>query len=165
MKRSQRQRIFRSRRAAAAVEFAIVAPFLTIFIMGTCELGQAIAGATKVASAIREGGRLASMDFSGKLSAGQTANQKVHQDILSFLAASGVKTDNVFVTIEHAEGEASGTTFDLAAEDNYLQLFRISVSVPYNNVSSDPINLMAGRRIEHSTVFRRGRTPINYNTN
>ncbi|MCR9295108.1 MAG: pilus assembly protein [bacterium] len=155
----------RARQGAAAVEFAVIAPVLLILILGTCELGQAVAGATKIASAIREGGRLASMDFSGKLEVGQTANQKVEQDILNFLRATDVRTDNVILTIEHAEGDSAGTTFDLADKANYMQLFRISISVPYDNVSSDPINLMAGQRIEASTVFRRGRTPVNYGAN
>ncbi len=150
----------KNRKAAAATEFAVVAPVLVVLILGTCELGQATAGATKIASAIREGGRLASMDFSGKLEPGQTANQKVEQDILNFLAATGVKTQGVVLSIEHAEG--SGGTFDLSTKDNYLELFRITVSVPYKNVSSDPINLMSGRMITASTVFRRGRTPVNY---
>ncbi len=154
-----------NRSGVAATEFAVVAPVLVLMFLGTCEIGQAIAGATKISSAIREGGRLASMDFSGKLSSGQTANEKVEQDILAFLAATGVKTEGVSVSIEHAKGEAAGTDFDLATEANYLQLFRISISVPYQNVSSDPVNLMFGKTIEASTVFRRGRTPVDYDIN
>ncbi|MCR9295105.1 MAG: pilus assembly protein [bacterium] len=156
------RRAKRSRTAAAATEFAVVAPVLALMYLGTCEIGQATAGATKVASAIREGGRLASMDFSGKLLDGQTANAKIERDILVFLEATGVKTEGVTVSIEHAKGEQAGTEFDLASEANYLQLFRITVTVPYRNVSADPVNLMAGQRIVASTVFRRGRTPVNY---
>ncbi len=148
------------RRGVAVSEFAIVAPVVTVFILGLCEMGQALSGATRIASAIREGGRLASMDFSGKLEPGQTANQKVTQDILSFLAASGVGTDNVQVTIVHEDGPSSGTPFDLAATANYLELFRIEVTVPYANISANPINIMDGLTMSSATVFRRGRTPI-----
>lgn len=150
----------KSRLGAAAVEFALVAPVCTVLVLGVCEMGQAVSAATRISSAVREGGRLASMDFSGKLSTGQTANQKVEQDIINFLAASGISTDNVTLAIEHADGSGP---FDLAAEDNYLSLFRITISVPYTNASANPLKLMGDRRIEHSTVFRRGRTPVNYN--
>jgi Flp pilus assembly protein TadG len=149
-----------SRRGAVAAEFAIIAPVVTALVLGLCEMGQAVAGATRITSAIREGGRLASMDFSGKLEQDQTANQKIEQDVRSFLAATGVKTDNVQVFIEHADGEDEGQAFDLASPDNYLQFFRIRVVVPYANVSTNPLKLMTGRSINSSTVFRRGRTPI-----
>lgn len=148
------------RRGAVAAEFAIIAPVVVFFILGICELGQALSGATRVASAIREGGRLASMEFEGKLEPNQTPNQKVTQDILNFLAATGVSPSNVQVSIVHAEGDAAGTTFDLAAPENYLKLFRIDVVVPYDNVSANPIKLMDGYNLTASTVFRRGRTPV-----
>ena len=100
------------------------------------------------------------MDFSGKLEVGQTANQKITHDILNFLGATGISTENVAVQIEHADGTNPGAVFDLAAEENYLQLFAIRVSVPYENVSKSPIQLMGGLSLSASTVFRRGRTPV-----
>lgn len=149
-----------NRRGAVVVEFAIIAPVITVVIIGLCEMGQAMCGATKIASAIREGGRLASMDFSGKLEAGQTANEKVEQDVLNFLAATGVRIENAQVEILHAEGDSVGQEFDLASAENYLQLFTIQVTVPYENVSVTPVSRMYGRSITSSITFRRGRTPI-----
>ena len=154
-----KHRTKQSRLGAAAVEFAIVAPVCLVLIMGTCEMGQAVSGATRIASAVREGGRLASMDFSGKLAVGQTANQKVEQDILNFLNATGVSTNNVTVSIDNVDGSG---TFDLAAEANYLELFQITITVPYENVSTTPVSIMQGQSITSTTVFRRGRTPVNY---
>lgn len=152
----------KKREGAVAVEFALIAPVMLLLTLGLCEIGQALAGATKVASAVREGGRLASMDFSGKLKTGQTANEKISQDILNFLAVTGVRTQNAVIEITHAEGALEGTEFDLAAEENYLSLFRIEVSVPYANVSASPVNLLGNRFLTAQIVFRRGRTPINY---
>lgn len=123
-------------------------------------MGQAVCGATKIASAVREGGRLASMDFSGKLEAGQTANEKIQQDVLNFMSATGVKTTNAKVYIEHVDECGEGTTFDLASPDNYLQMFRIRAVVPYENVSLTPISIMQGRKLSASITFRRGRNTI-----
>ncbi len=150
------------RKAAAATEFALIAPIVTLLVIGLCEMGQAISGANRIASAIREGGRLASMDFTGKLDVGQTANDKVTTDILNFLAATDIDTSGVDVEIEYADGPESGAAFDLAAEDNYLRLFRVRVTVPYENVSTNPLKLMNGQTIRAETVFRRGRTPVDY---
>ncbi len=155
-----RKKCRQHRRGAVAAEFALVAPVLLVFVLGLTEMGQALSGATRVSSAIREGGRLASMDFSGKLEVDQTANEKVTQDILSFLGATGISTEDVIVEIVHAEGSEQGSVFDLAAEENYLELFEIRVSVPYENVSRSPIHLMGGLSISANTVFRRGRTPV-----
>ncbi len=149
-----------NRRGAVAAEFALIAPVVLVFVLGLCEMGQALAGATRISSAIREGGRLASMDFTGKLEPGQSPNQKITHDILSVLSATGISTDNVVLSIVHAEGEQEGTTFDLSDPANYLKLFRIQTSVPYENVSLTPIQLMGGLSISASTVFRRGKTPI-----
>ena len=157
--RLQRNRRARSRGAVVA-EFAIIAPVVTIFVVGLCEMGQAVCGASKISSAIREGGRIASMDFTGKLEAGQTANEKVEHDVLNFLSANGVDIDGATVSIIHAEGASEGQEFDLASPDNYLQLFTIRVVVPYENVSTAPLSLMPGRNIVSSITFRRGRTPI-----
>jgi Flp pilus assembly protein TadG len=148
------------RKAAVAVEFAVIAPVLVLLVGAMCELGQATCGATKISSAIREGGRLASMDFKGKLEANQTPNQKVRHDILKFLSITGVRTANVTVTIEHAEGALTGQTFDLASTDNYLKLFRIRVVAPYSSVSTAPLSFMRNRNITVSNVFRRGRNAI-----
>lgn len=150
----------KQRRGAVTAEFALIAPVVLVFVLGLSEMGQALSGATRVSSAIREGGRLASMDFSGKLEVGQTANQKITQDILSFLGATGISTENVSVEIVHAEGPQAGSYFDLTAEENYLKLFRIGVTVPYENVSATPIQLMGGLSLSANTVFRRGRTPV-----
>ena len=124
---TKRQPPINCRRGAAATEFALVAPVCLVLILGLAEMGQATSAATRISCAVREGGRLASMDFSGKLATNQTANEKVEQDILNFLSATGISIENVSVTINHIDGSG---TFDLADEDNYLELFEISISVP-----------------------------------
>jgi len=147
----------RNRHAAAAVEFAVLLPLFLMLVMGTWEMGAALAAGTKLNAAVREGGRLASMDYEDSLAAGQTANQKVEQDIKAFLAASSIPGNKVSVSITYADGPNAGASFDLQNPDNYLKLFRITASVKYEEISSFPVDYMAGETVEASLVFRMGR--------
>ena len=148
------------RRGAAAVEFAVLLPLFLMLVMGTWEMGAALTAGTKMAAAVREGGRLASMDYEESLAAGQTANQKVEQDIKNFLTASGIPGSEVTVTITYADGPSAGSTFDLQDPDNYLQLFKITASVEYEEISSFPLDYMAEETISGSLVFRLGRVTM-----
>ncbi|MEW4528638.1 MAG: TadE/TadG family type IV pilus assembly protein [Maioricimonas sp. JB045] len=159
--RTERRRIREQpRRGAATVEFALVAPLFLTLVLGTVEMGTAINASQTMNAAIREGGRLATMDFSTKLAPNQTANDKVIQDIRNFLTASGIDGDKVTVTITHAEGSNAGSTFDLQDPDNYLALFKISASIPYSDVSTFPMNYMSGQSLNASLVFRMARTRL-----
>ena len=148
------------RHGAAVVEFAVLLPLFLMLVMGAWEMGAALTAGTKMAAAVREGGRLASMDYEDSLAAGQTANQKVEQDIKSFLTASGIPGSEVTVTVTHADGANAGTTFDLEDAGNYLQLFKITASVEYEEISSFPLDYMAGETLSASLVFRMGRVSM-----
>lgn len=148
------------RRGAAAVEFAVLVPLFLMLVMGTWEMGSALTAGTKLAAAVREGGRLASMDYEESLGSGQTANQKVEQDIKNFLTASSIPGEHVTVTITHADGPSAGSTFDLQDPDNYLGLFRITASVNYEDISAFPVDYMAGETVQASLVFRMGRVTL-----
>src|SRR5690349_3462569 len=106
------------RRGTATVEFAVIAPVFLILVLGTWEMGTAVRASNNLTAAVREGGRLASMDFTGSLAPNQTANQKVEQDIRAFLNASGLPGSQATITITYAEGSNAGTTFDLGNKDN-----------------------------------------------
>lgn len=148
------------RRGAAAVEFAVLVPLFLMLVMGTWEMGTALTAGTKMAAAVREGGRLASMDYSDTLNAGETINAKVVKDIKNFLTASGIPGDDVTVTITHADGENSGEDFDLADNGNYLKLFTLTALVNYEDISTFPLDYMAGQQIEAKLVFRLGRVSM-----
>lgn len=148
------------RRGAAAVEFAVLVPLFLMLVMGTWEMGTALTAGTKMAAAIREGGRLASMDFQDTLGDDETINDKVIKDIKNFLTASGIPGDDVTVTITHADGENAGTDFDLADGGNYLKLFTIRALVNYEDISTFPLDYMAGQQVEAKLVFRKGRVAL-----
>ena len=149
-----------ARQGAAAAEFAIMMPVFLMLVLGTWEMGTALTAGTKMAAAVREGGRLASMDFEQSLAPGQTANAKVEEDIKNFLTASGISGDAVTVTITHASGGSAGSTFDLQDPDNYLELFEITVSAEYESIGSFPLEYMAGETLQESMVFRMGRVAL-----
>jgi Flp pilus assembly protein TadG len=149
------------RRGAAAVEFAVLVPLFLMLVMGTWEMGTALTAGTKMAAAVREGGRLASMDYTDTLNTGETINEKVIKDIKNFLTASGISGDDVTVTITHADGENAGEDFDLGDNGNYLKLFTLTALVNYEDISTFPLDYMAGQQIEAKLVFRLGRVSMN----
>lgn len=145
------------RAGIAAVEFALIAPVFMILVLGIAEIGRAVQTATVLSSAIREGGRLASMDWDDIVEDDDTANDKVIRDIRNFLKAAGIPGDDVDLKIVHADGANAGQTFDLADTENYLKLCKIEATVPFHKVSTFSYKFMSGRTIESEYVFRVGR--------
>lgn len=142
-----------NRRGAASVEFAMVAPLFLMLVMGMVEYSIAINAYNTLYAAVREGGRLASMEFSAYVTPNQSANDKVIRDIRTFLNASGLPGNAVTIEITDAE---TGAAFDLAASENYMRLFRISASIPYDQISSTPVSYFRNSVIRTQMVYRRG---------
>lgn len=149
-----------SRRGAAMVEFALLAPIFLALILGVVEMGNALDSSNVMTAAVREGGRLATMDWKESLPDGMTINQKVIADIQNFLAAAGVPADDVSVSITSAEPGQSGQPFDLGSPSNNLKLFKIEATIPFDSVSSYPSTYMGGRNVTSSLVFRAGRVNL-----
>lgn len=149
---------FGHRRGAAVVEFAVMAPLFLLLVLGVVEMGYALNASNTLYGVCREGGRLASQDFSKTLAPGQTANEKVILDIKNMLTAAGIHGDNVTVTIEHAD--SPGSTFDLEDPDNYLEYFRINVAVDYEDVTSLPGKYLGGKEMTAGITFRLGRVMV-----
>lgn len=147
-------------RGVAAVEFAVMAPLFLMLILGILEFGSGLNAGVTMNAAIREGGRLASMDFTEVVSGDMTANQKVENDIRNFLTAAGIPGDQVTISITHADGLKEGQVFNLEDENNYLELFRITAEVPYEEISTFPLEYLGGEMIRASLVFRKGRVSL-----
>ncbi|MBX3443123.1 MAG: pilus assembly protein [Planctomyces sp.] len=148
------------RRGTATVEFAVIAPLFVTLALGTWEMGTAVTASNNLTASVREGGRLASMDFTGKLAQNQTPNQKVIQDIRAFLSATGIPGAQTTVSITHADGALAGQEFDVSSPDNYMQLFCIRVTVPYSAVSLFPNRFMSGQTLRAELTCRRGRVSM-----
>src|SRR5688500_18826077 len=97
------QSAIRARPGAVAVEFAIVARILVAFVFGLVELGRAFESQNLLEVAAREAARFASMDRDGLLDPGESANDKMIQDVKSFLASNNIPADQVTVEIKDFE--------------------------------------------------------------
>lgn len=148
------------RRGAALVEFALTAPIYLALVLGVVEMGSALEASNQLTSSLREGGRLATMDWEGVVPDGMTPNEKVEQDIRNFLEAVGVPSEEVSLDITHAEGANEGQPFDLADPNNKLELFRISATVPYDEIMTYPANFLGGQTLVSSVVYRAGRISL-----
>jgi hypothetical protein len=146
------------RRAAVAVEFAFVAPFLIGTAMGIIELTRAYETQNLLETAAREGARFASMDREGMLAEGQSTNSKLIQDVKNFLASSGLDPDDIEVTVR--DGEDPAAPFDLDDPDNDLKLFEVEISIPYSKISYTPVSGSHDYSMKASIIFRNGRATL-----
>jgi Flp pilus assembly protein TadG len=148
----------RIRKGAVAVEFAIVAPVLLAIMFGMIQYGKAFEMQNQLQVAAREGARFASMDHTGMLSAGQTSNQKLIQEVKNFLATYGLSQSDVTVTVkDHANPSAD---FNLDDPNNDLKLFDVKVSVNYSKVSLTPVTASHDYALTAKVVFRNGKATI-----
>jgi Flp pilus assembly protein TadG len=130
-------RLFRRyRRAAAAVEFAIVAPVFFLLVMGMIEYGRMVMVQQVITNASREGARRAVLD-----GATTAEVQTVVNDYL-------------------ASGSISGATITVAPNPPTNAEFgdpvTVSVSIPFNQVSWLPSPMyLGGKTLTATTVMRR----------
>jgi len=141
------------RRGVVAVEFAIVAPVLLAVVLGMMELTKMIEAQNVLEIAAREGARFACMDREGLLQPGQTANQKLADDVKNYLATTGIPRDEITVEILDHD---SGAVFDIDDPNNNLKLFDVNVLVEYSAVRYSTINLQANYTLKGSVTFRNG---------
>jgi hypothetical protein len=148
----------RNRRGAVAVEFAIVAPILLAVVFGLIELGRAFEMQNLLEVAAREGARFASMDRDGMLDPGESATDKLKEDVKNFLASNGIPKGSISVAVkdhEHPEDD-----FDIDDPDNDLKLFEVEVSVDWSAVSLTPVSASNDYPLTATVVFRNGRATI-----
>jgi Flp pilus assembly protein TadG len=136
-----RRRILR--RGAVAVEFAIMAPVLLMIAVWMCEGARLYEVKAELATAAREGARLAAMDRRDLTGEGQTTNDKIINDIRSFLNTSGLPGDATSVYITNADNP--NVTFDLDDPVNDLEFFELRVELPYSEVR--PLILWEGENL------------------
>jgi len=146
------------RRGVAAVEFAVLAPVFVVLIVGTISASKALHATSIMSQALREGGRLAAMDWSGTLPDGMTPNEKVLQDIRNFMNASGVDTSTMEITITYADGPQAGAPFELGNPANHLGLSEIRAHQPHSAANVWCSYLTEGRGMTARIVLRAGRS-------
>ena len=146
------------RRGAVAVEFAAIMPMLLAIILGMIEVNKIYESQNLLSTAAREGARFASMDRDDMDFGGQTGNQKLVDDVKTFLEANGIPRDEISVDIKDYENPS--LDFDIDDPDNDLRLFEVNVSVDYSAVSFTPVNPGNDYSLNASVTFRNGRATI-----
>jgi Flp pilus assembly protein TadG len=106
------------RRGTAAVEFAVVLPFLMLLILGIWEVGRMVEVQNLLTNAAREGARFAS--------AGHKTTTEIQQAAVQYLNQNGIAASTDMVTVTNL---TSGKPPEQADQLDHL---RISVTIPFN---------------------------------
>ena len=130
-------RLYRKqRRAAAVVEFAIVAPLFFLLVFGMIEYGRMVMVQQVITNASREGARRAVLD-------GATASE-VQTEVDDFLSQSSIS--GATVTIDPADPSSAG----------YGDPITVSVAIGFDDVSWLPSPMyLGGQNMTASTSMRR----------
>lgn len=143
---------------AVAVEFACMAPLLLGVIVGLLSLSRIYSVQNCLETAAREGARFAALDRSGMLLEGQTANNKLIEDVKNYLASNNIDPDKVTVSLVDASNPTAN--FDLDDPANDLKLFQVRVEVPYSAISYSPVNPQDDYSLTAALTFRNGRATL-----
>ncbi|CAN5545613.1 hypothetical protein BH10PLA2_BH10PLA2_28410 [soil metagenome] len=118
----------RSRRmAAAAVEMALISPFLFAVLLGTIEFGRAIMVSNTLTSTAREGVRAAVVPGGSSSDASTLINSNLNS--MGIASANATITVKVNGVVANASTATSGDDID------------IKISVPYSKVTWIPTNI------------------------
>jgi Flp pilus assembly protein TadG len=111
----------------AAVEFAIVLPFIMTLLMGILEVGRLIEMQQVLTNATREGARHAAT--------GQYTDSQCQQVVLSYVQVAGFPTTGMTVTVSDLTTPGN----DVSAA-NYLDRIQVTSTYPYQNVAWSTLN-------------------------
>ncbi len=151
-RRTQKQK---GRRGAVAVEFAFMAPVLVTIAFGAIEVSRMYESQNLLHAAAREGARFASIDKTDMLDPGESTNDKIIEDVKTFLGTQGLPPDKVDVSI--TEHDDPNTDFDLDNPANELELFDVTVEIDYSEMSFTPVPESSDFALGATVTFRNGR--------
>lgn len=150
---SRRGAAGRNRRAAAALEFALVAPILTVLLLGAIDVGQFANVGQAVSNASREGARVAAREDTLNVS-------EVESAVSGYLANSfpNVPTATLDAAVEVNVTDGGGGAVwggDLTTISTGSPL-SVEVVVQFDCLRwLDVTGLMDGRTLRTTTVMRR----------
>jgi Flp pilus assembly protein TadG len=156
---ARRQAAAPARRALAAVEFAIVAPILFGLLLGGWEIGRLVQVQQIISTAAREGGRVAAQGFtinsnntSQQITVSSTnpADLTVERTVKDCLRQSGIDPTHAVVTFTYVSGD---TTLTQPYQATKGQLYRVDVTVPYNDFRWVSLDLTNTVNLKGSTVW------------
>ncbi len=127
-----------ARRAVAAVEFAVLAPFLFLLAMGAFEVGRAIMVRQVLSDAVRKACRTGALP--GK------ANADVTADLNDILTDNSIPTADATITIL-----VNGQAVDASTAQQGDQI-SVKASVPFNEVTWTPLFFFSNSSIDSGTL-------------
>jgi len=127
-----------ARRATAAVEFAVLAPFLFTLAMGAFEVGRAVMGRQVLTDAARKACRTGILP--GK------ANADITSDVNDILTDNGIPTADATVTIL-----VNGAAVD-ASTANAGDQISVKVSVPAHDITWTAQIFISNANIDSETL-------------
>lgn len=128
----------RHRRAASAVEFAIVAPVFFLVVLGIVEFGRMVMVQQVITNAAREGARIAVLD--------SATPGRVTARVNDYLAAASLPNTSVIIT----PGDPASAGFD--------EPVSVEVRLPYAAVSPLTRPFLAGGVVLSATSTMRRET-------
>ncbi len=121
------------RRAAAAVEFALIAPVFFLLVIGMIEVGRALMVQQVLINAAREGARQATLPLA--------TDAQVTATVSNYLAAAGIKGSTPTLSPTLASTPASGAPLSL------------TITVPFAQVAWSPPMLFNGKSLSATVVM------------
>ena len=109
------------RRGVAAVELALLLPFLLALILGIWEIGRLTEAQQLMSNAAREGGRRAST--------GVTSAADIQAAVMTYLTKAGIPTANATITVENLTAKGADPT--AAAQFDEL---KVTITVPVKDL-------------------------------
>jgi Flp pilus assembly protein TadG len=129
----------RGRWAAVAVEFALIAPFLTVCLLGMVELGRAIMVRQVLNDAVRQAARRGILPNTSSTSITANANKVLTQN-----GIPNTPTATITILVNGSAVDAS-----TAVKGDTIS---VKVSVPFANVAWLPPLFLTGNSVESETL-------------
>lgn len=123
----------RGESGASLVEFALIAPFLILLIVGIIEFGYLFGQYNEVRHAAREGARYAAVSNPDRDGGGVSGSDVVDAICDSIDLPGGT------VSISMNEVDAAGTIIDVGGKPNRGEYGRIAVTAAIDSLSGAPI--------------------------
>jgi Flp pilus assembly protein TadG len=127
-----------SRRAASAVEFAVLAPFLFTLAMGAFEMGRCVMVRQMLTDAARKACRTGIIP--GK------ANSDITADVNDILTDNNIPTADATITIL-----VNGNSVDVSTATTGDQI-SVKVAVPYHDVKWTPLLFLTTSSVDSETL-------------
>lgn len=127
-----------ARRGVAAVEFALVAPLLALFVLGMFEMGRALMVKETLSIAARKACRTAILPAKD--------NAAVIADAKAVLTENGINATNAVVTIQ-----VNGATSDVKSAKAGDRI-SVRVSIPFSRVSWTTSLFLSGQDVTSETL-------------